>query len=135
VNLNWMMDWDLWIKFARHDRAFVHTPRVLAHFRWLSDNKTASGGAGRLDEIDRTLAGHGLPRPAYVQLERCNLHLGAAAAALRRGRVDQSAVNLARIAATLARSPRAVRSLLSLHTWRVIWPGLPRPTVGGKGEQ
>ena len=30
-------------------------------------------------EIDRTLAAHGLPRPAFVQLERCNLHLAAAA--------------------------------------------------------
>lgn len=123
VGLNWMMDWDLWIKFAERGLTFVHTPRVLAHFRWLSENKTASGGAGRLDEIDRTLAAHGLPRPAFVQLERCNLHLGEAARALARGRVGQAAANLGRIAATLAKSPRAVRSLLDLHTWRVIWTG------------
>ena len=123
VKLNWMMDWDLWIKLAKRGARFVHTPRVLAHFRWLSENKTASGGAGRLDEIDRTLAAHGLPRPAFVQLERCNLHLTAAARALARGRGDQTAVTVGRIAATLARSPRAVRSLFDPHTWRVIWTG------------
>ncbi|MDB5298097.1 MAG: hypothetical protein JWO31_4080 [Phycisphaerales bacterium] len=123
AGLNWMMDWDLWIKFARRDLRFVHTPRVLAHYRWLSGNKSAVGGAARLDEIDRAMAAHGLPRPAYVQLERCNLHLGDAVKALGRGRVDQAAVGVGRIAATLARSPRAVRSLFSLHTWRIIWVG------------
>jgi len=123
VSLNWMMDWDLWIKFAKRGLKFVHTPRVLAHFRWLSDNKTASGGTGRLDEIDACLARHGLPRPAFVQLERCHTYLADAAKAVSGGRIGAGAASLGRIATTLARCPSAAVSLLDPHTWNVIWTG------------
>ena len=123
VSLNWMMDWDLWIKFAKADRRFVHTPRVLAHFRWISDNKTASGGSRRLDEIDACLARHGLPRPAFVQLERCNVLLVEGLKALATGRFGTAAAAFTRIGATLVNAPRAAWSLLDVHTWNVIWTG------------
>lgn len=123
VSLNWMMDWDLWIKFAKRGLRFVHTPRVLAHFRWLSENKTASGGTRRLDEIDACLARHGLPRPAFVQLERCHVYAADAVRAATRGRLFDSSRSLSRIVRTLIECPNAALSLLDPHTWSVIWTG------------
>ncbi|QOV90852.1 glycosyltransferase family 2 protein [Humisphaera borealis] len=123
VSLNWMMDWDLWIKFAKRGLKFVHTPRVLAHFRWLSENKTASGGTRRLDEIDACLARHGLPRPAFVQLERCHTYAVDAVKAATRGKLIASGKSLGQIATTLIKCPNAAFSLLHPHTWSVIWTG------------
>src|SRR5205814_7888102 len=50
--IHWAMDYDLWLRMAQRFQV-AHLPRLLAHFRWLADNKTATGGWGRLDEIGR----------------------------------------------------------------------------------
>lgn len=123
VGLNWIMDYELWIRFAQHGCKFVYTPRVLANFRWLSDNKTATGGMRRLDEIERTLAGLGLPMPAYNQLERCNLLAKTAVSAVAKGRIGEAAGAVGQIARKLATSPRAFRSLFEVFTWQIIWTG------------
>jgi glycosyltransferase involved in cell wall biosynthesis len=123
VNLHWIMDYELWVRMAQHGCRFVYTPTVLANFRWLSDNKTATGGMRRLDEIERTLAGLGLPMPAYNQLERCNLLAKLALTAAGRGRLGEAARAVRQIVAKLATSPRAFRSLFEVFTWQIIWTG------------
>lgn len=123
VALNWVMDYDLWIRLARNGARFAYTPRVLAHFRWLSENKTATGGMARIEEIDRTLAGLGLPPPAYVELERCSLLAKRATVAIGGGRLGEAAGAVRDVFATLARAPRAVASLCDPFTWSVIWTG------------
>ena len=97
---------------------------MLAHYRWLGDSKSAAGGWGRLDEVDRVAKRHGAKRtPAYFRLERVNLHLTEARAALRVGDYGSSATGLLRATKNLVTSPRAVWSLLSPRTWRVIYTG------------
>ena len=71
ASLNWTMDYDLWLKIARRFKV-AYIPKPLAHYRWLDNNKTATGGRARLDEISRVLATHGANIPAYVRLEYVN---------------------------------------------------------------
>ncbi len=121
-SLNWMLDWDLWMRLAeRFEVAYL--PRVLANYRWLNDSKTASGGWRRLEEIEEFFRQRGGGSPAYVQLERVNAHLQDARAALRHGRIPSAASSTFRAAGNLLASPRAVGSLMNPHTWRVIWTG------------
>jgi glycosyltransferase involved in cell wall biosynthesis len=121
-SLNWMLDWDLWMRLAeRYEVAYL--PRVLANYRWLGDSKTASGGWRRLEEIEEFFRQRGRASPAYVRLERVNAHLQDARDALRRGKVTSAAASTARAAGNLLASPRAVGSLMNPHTWRVIWTG------------
>ena len=123
-SLNWAMDYDLWLKFAARGYKVAYLPRVLAHYRWLGDCKSAAGGWGRLDEVDRVARRAGARRtPAYFRLERVNLHLSEARQALRLGDYRSSALSLARATRNLVTSPRAMRSLLSPQTWRVIYTG------------
>ena len=122
-SIHWAMDYDLWLRLVAAGCKVAYLPRVLAHFRWLADNKTATGGFGRLKEIDRILARQGLGTPALVRLEWCNLYAADALAALRRGRVREAARSAAKVATALLSSPRAVASLLSPPTWRVIYTG------------
>lgn len=119
---NWAMDYDLWIKVGRRFK-IAYLPRVLAHFRWLADNKTATGGWGRLDEVVSILARHGLGPPAFIQLEQCMLLAYEARAALARGRLGGAVRAVARGAKIVLTSPRAMKSLLSPRTWRIIWVG------------
>lgn len=123
VALNWVMDYELWVRFAQAGYRFAYTPRVLAHFRWLSENKTATGGMPRIEEIDHTLAALGLPTPAYVQLERCSLLAKAGLLAVLGGRFGPGFRDIRTGVATLARTPRAVASLFDPFTWHVIWTG------------
>ncbi|HEX8912290.1 MAG TPA: glycosyltransferase family 2 protein [Humisphaera sp.] len=123
VALNWVMDYELWVRFAQAGYKFAFTPRVLAHFRWLSENKTATGGMPRIDEIDRTLGALGLPTPAYVQLERCALLAKTGLIAAATGHLGQAASDIGRGLTYLARTPRAVWSLFDPFTWHVIWTG------------
>jgi hypothetical protein len=123
-SLNWAMDYDLWLKFAARNYKVAYLPRVLAHYRWLGDSKSAAGGWGRLDEVDKVARRHGAKRtPAYFRLERVNLHLAEARQALRHGDYGSSASALARATGNLVSSPRAMWSLLSPRTWRVIYTG------------
>ena len=123
-SLNWAMDYDLWLKFAAKNFKVVYLPRVLANYRWLGDSKSAAGGWGRLDEVDNVARRHGARRtPAYFRLERVNLHLAEARQALRLGDYGSTASALARATGNLVSSPRAILSLLSPRTWRVIYTG------------
>ena len=123
-SLNWAMDYDLWLKFAARNYKVAYLPRVLAHYRWLGDSKSAAGGWGRLDEVDKVARRHGAKRtPAYFRLERVNLHLAEARQALRHGDYGASASALARATGNLVSSPKAMWSLLSPRTWRVIYTG------------
>jgi glycosyltransferase involved in cell wall biosynthesis len=120
---HWIMDYELWIRFAQQGFRFEHTPRVLAHFRWLSDNKTATGGIKRLEEVDRILATLGLPTPAYLELERCNILAKHAAVDIAKLRWGEALAKIGSIFRTLRRSPRAFASLFDPFTWHVIWIG------------
>jgi len=121
-DIHWAMDYDLWLKMAKRFN-FAYLPRRLADFRWLANNKTATGSWGRLDEIGRILRrqGHGIP--AYIRLERINLHAREAVDALTHGDLGRAVASAARAAVTTLSSPRVLRSLLSVQTWRVMWVG------------
>ena len=132
-SLNWAMDYDLWLKFADAGMKVAYLPRVLAYYRWLGDSKSAAGGWGRLREVDAVARRHGARRtPAYFRLERVNLHLAEARQALRHRDIGNAVGSFARATGNLASSPRALWSLLSPRTWRVIYTGrvLRRRAVG-----
>ena len=123
VSIHYAMDYDLWLRMVAAGAKVVYLRRVLANFRWLADNKTATGGHGRLDEITRILRRHGRPLPAYNTLERCNLYGQEALAALGGRRWGEAAGRLGAVTRTLATSPRAAASLLSPQTWRIVHAG------------
>lgn len=123
-SLNWAMDYDLWLKFAAAGFKVAYLPRVLANYRWLGDSKSAAGGWGRLREVDAVARRHGARRtPAFFRLEKVNLHLTEARDAARLGDVSSAAASFARATGNLVASPRAMWSLLSPRTWRVIYTG------------
>jgi len=66
-NLNWGLDWDLWIRLGMRF-PFSYTKQVLAASRIYSDTKTATGGFRRMLEIAKILRRHGAQRfsPAVV---------------------------------------------------------------------
>src|SRR5205085_1267478 len=119
-SLNWTMDYDLWIKLAKRFQ-IAHLPKLLAHYRWSKENKTATGGFSRVDEISAVLARHGLPTPAYVRLERVNLHLQQMLRMFREGHVGSALSAWGRAAGTLLSSRRAVVSMFQPRTWKIIW--------------
>jgi glycosyltransferase involved in cell wall biosynthesis len=119
---HWALDYDLWLKMAGRFK-FAYLPKVLASYRWLGNNKSAVGGAQRLDEIASMFRGMGMSPPAYIQLERVNQHVQDGWAGIRRGRVLDSVGEVGRAVGTLLSSPRAVLSLFSPHTWRIVWVG------------
>jgi glycosyltransferase involved in cell wall biosynthesis len=122
-SIHWAMDYDLWLRMAARDFKIAYLPIPLAHFRWLKDNKTATGGFGRLDEIRRILGKHGLGTPAFNQLERVNLHLRNATAAVRRGKIAGACSSFARASGNFLSSPRAVVSMFQPRTWKIIYTG------------
>jgi glycosyltransferase involved in cell wall biosynthesis len=122
-SIHWAMDYDLWLRMVANGSRVAYLPRLLAHFRWLAENKTATGGWGRLDEICRILQRQGYDRPAYIRLERANIHAREALSSLSRGHLFRAARSVAAGAGEVLSSPRAVGSLFSLHTWRIMWVG------------
>jgi glycosyltransferase involved in cell wall biosynthesis len=122
TSIHWAMDYDLWLKIARQFK-IAYLPRLLANFRWLADNKTATGGFGRLNEIEQIVARQGLALPAYNRLERVNLHLQNARQALTRLNLSGTIASTARATGNLLSSPRAVLSLFQPLTWKIIWTG------------
>lgn len=123
VTLNYCMDYDLWLKMAARFR-IAYIPHTLARFRWFGQNKTAVGGLERLQEIERMARRHGARGlPAFVRLEAVRLYLGQAAHAVAERRLPASASALARASAHTLRSPRALGSLLSPRTWKIIHTG------------
>lgn len=122
-SLNYCMDYDLWLKIAgRYKVAYL--PRVLAHFRWFGDNKTAVGGQKRLTEIEQMARRHGCAgMPAYVCLEAVRMYLSEGLKSLGRLRMIGGIAALGRAVAALFSSHRAVASLFSFRTWKIIWTG------------
>lgn len=122
TNLHWCMDYDLWLKIAqKHTIAYL--PQLLAHFRWLKENKTSTGEFGRLDEITRVLARQGYGQPAYIRLERVNLHMQRFLQGIRSGKVGSALSNLLHAGSVFLSSPRAIASMCQPHTWRIIYAG------------
>jgi glycosyltransferase involved in cell wall biosynthesis len=122
ASLHWAMDYDLWLKLAGRG-TMRHISPVLANYRWLGESKTASGGWKRLAEIRGVLRRHGCGTPAYVRLECVNAHLQDTLAWMKRGEMAGAAGNALCAAGTLLASPRALWSLLSPRTWRIIYMG------------
>jgi glycosyltransferase involved in cell wall biosynthesis len=122
ASLYFGMDYDLWLRLATRFK-FAYLPTLLANYRWLASNKTAVGSFKRIDEIERILAKHGIGLPAYNRLERVNLHLEAARAAMRQGAPLSAATSFFRGAGQVLRSPRAMVSLLQPLTWKIVWTG------------
>jgi hypothetical protein len=119
---HWALDYDLWLKMAPRFK-FAYLPKVLANYRWLGNNKSAVGGAARLDEIDSVFRGIGRRTPAYVQLERVNQHVRDGVSLAIRGRLIAAVSHAGRAARALLSSPRAITSLFSPHMWRIVWVG------------
>lgn len=123
VSIHWAMDYDLWLRMVAAGAKVAYLPKLLAHFRWLHDNKTATGSHKRLDEICRILARQNYPPPAYIELERANLYGKEGLDALRRGRLGTFFRSAGMVTGTMLRSPRAIGSLFSPFTWRIIYVG------------
>ncbi|HEX4054877.1 MAG TPA: glycosyltransferase family 2 protein [Tepidisphaeraceae bacterium] len=122
-SLCWSMDYDLWLKLSTRTQ-FAFIPRVLANYRWLDTSKTGSGGRKRIDEVLSVVQRHGAPTlPAYFRLEAIRMDLCEALAATRQLRFATAVAKKWSAILTLCRSPRAIFSLLSLRTWRIICMG------------
>lgn len=123
ISLHWAMDYDLWLKLSAVGKA-VYLPGRLANYRWLGDNKTASGGSGRLEEVLGVARRHGARTlPAYFKLEAVLHHVTLARQAMRDR--DWSAAfgqGLQALGAWIF-SPRAWLSLMQHRTWRIIRTG------------
>jgi hypothetical protein len=123
ASLNYCMDYDLWLKMAARFKV-AYLPRTLAQFRWFGQNKTAVGGRERLSEIESMARRHGARGlPAYVRLEAVRLHLGEAAHAVSGGRLIKASGAMILAMGHTLRSPRALASLFSPHTWKIIHTG------------
>jgi len=122
-SLHYAMDYDLWLKFAAQFK-IAYLPKVLANYRWLGENKSAVGGWNRLEEVERVARRHGASRlPAYFRLEAINLLLQQAASDSRQGKPIAAGKSMARAATSLLSNWRAMRSLISPQTWRIIRTG------------
>lgn len=122
-SLNWAMDYDLWLKIAKRFK-IAYLPKTLAHYRWLGDAKTASGGWGRLEEVERVALRHGAWRlPAFFRLEKIYLHVQEAQQAWRYADRWSSVASLTKAMGNFVGSPRAIGALFFPHTWRVIHTG------------
>jgi glycosyltransferase involved in cell wall biosynthesis len=122
TSLHYGMDYDLWLKLAEKFK-IAYLPVHLANYRWLTDNKTATGGFRRIDEITELMARHGLDQPAYIRLERVNLLLRDAMAAISQAKVGSSLTSLAKATTIFISSGRAIASVFQPRTWRIIWTG------------
>jgi glycosyltransferase involved in cell wall biosynthesis len=86
LTLNWVMDYDLWIKLgSRYPARYV--PGSWAKVRIHDGTKTGTGGLHRLLEIERMIAGHGRGRlPTDSGLEMLRLQYRAGKSAIRSGK-------------------------------------------------
>jgi glycosyltransferase involved in cell wall biosynthesis len=123
TNLHWCMDYDLWLKMASKGLKFAHLPQHLANFRWLAENKTATGTWGRLREIESVVARYGEGTHGYLRLEMVNLHLQEAVKHLKRFNPFRSTASLLRATKTYVTSARAMRSTFQLRTWKIVYTG------------
>ncbi len=129
-SLHYAMDYDLWLKLM-HRFPIAYLPKLLAHYRWLGDNKSARGGWDRLREVQRVARHHGAGRlPAFFRLEQINLLMQEAFGAIKYGDVPMAAMLWAKAIGSLLSSPRAIISILSPFTWRIIHTGRVLRRIG-----
>lgn len=122
-DLHYAMDYDLWLRLAAGHR-FAHIPTVLAHYRWVGQNKSAVGGWGRLNEINTLVVRHHLPdTPAFFRLEAVNMHLQEARVSVAAGRYGTAMASFAKATWQVLPSHRAWVALCQPLTWRVIHTG------------
>lgn len=57
-NLNWVMDWDLWIRLSMHYKV-EYIPQLFATTREYGETKTSTGGERRIKEIESMLSRYG----------------------------------------------------------------------------
>lgn len=139
-SLHWTMDYDLWLKIGQRYKV-TYLPRLMANCRWFGGNKTAIGGTARLDEIERVAKRYGARGlPAYYCLEAAGFNLQKAWRAVRRLEVRDASRHVFKALALLGSSGRAVQSLVSPGTWKVIRARRARnlsspdqSTIGTKG--
>jgi glycosyltransferase involved in cell wall biosynthesis len=123
-SLHYAMDYDLWLKLAAAPFEFAYIPQLLANYRWLGENKSAVGGWERIKEVERVARRYGARRlPAYFRLEAINLLMQEANEAGHQGKYVAAGGSLMRAAGSLVVDARAMRSLLSPRTWRIIRTG------------
>lgn len=117
-SLHWAMDWDLWIRLARHAEV-IYIQTELASYRWLGSNKTAEGGLARLKEVAAVARRYGCNGlPAYFRLERARLLATKASRALRQRQLLTGLGSLGQAATAIFSSWRAIRCLVDPHIWR-----------------
>lgn len=137
TSLHWCMDYDLWLKMVAAGLTFAYLPRHLADFRWLADNKTATGGWGRLREIEKVVARYADGTHGYLRLEMVNQHLHEAGQKLKRLRLFGMTGSLLRATGTYLGSGRAIRSTFQPKTWRIVMTGKRlrrRALIAERGE-
>lgn len=118
TSLHWAMDWDLWIRLAQ-DHDFVQLADVLASYRWLGSNKTATGGFDRLQEIEAVARKYGCQGlPAYFRLELARLCASLAKQNMQQGNLSQMLKHGWRSGVAIFTSWRAVRCLFYPSVWR-----------------
>lgn len=123
TSLHWCMDYDLWLKMVAKGLKIAYLPKHLANFRWLADNKTATGDWGRLREIEKVVARYADGTHAYLRLEMLNLHLQEAKKKLKRFRLFGTTASLLRATQTYVTSARAIRSTFQGQTWKIVYTG------------
>jgi glycosyltransferase involved in cell wall biosynthesis len=122
-SLHWAMDYDLWLKASAAARCqFI--PQVLANYRWLPTSKTGIGGPQRLAEVESVARRHGARGlPAHFRLEAVRMHVADALDHGRHARLHLAARNIISAVGALLASPRAIASLFSAKTWKIIRTG------------
>ncbi len=129
-SLHYAMDYDLWLELSA-DAEFAYVPQVWSQYRWLGENKSATGSWKRIEEVRQVAKRHGAKRlPAYFRLEAVNLHLQAAKESWRSNQIGQAVASFAKATANAFSSPRAMLSLASPHTRRIIRTGKILRTCG-----
>jgi glycosyltransferase involved in cell wall biosynthesis len=121
--LHWCMDYDLWLKMTAKNLKLAYLPKHLANFRWLADNKTATGDWGRLREIEKVVARYGDGTHGYLRLEMLNLHLQEAKKKLKKFRLLGTTASLFKASKTYLTSARAIRSTFQAQTWKIVYTG------------
>lgn len=123
TSLHWCMDYDLWLKMVASDLTLAYLPRHLANFRWLADNKTATGGWGRLREIEKVVKRYADGTHGYLRLEMVNQHLHEAGQKLGQFRLIGTTISFLRAVGTYIGSARAIRATFQSKTWKIVTTG------------
>jgi hypothetical protein len=122
-SLKYTMDYDLFLKIASRFKV-AYLPRLMANFKWWGQNKSATGGWKRLEEIERITAAFGASGlPAYTRIEAAFLHYRTAMAEARQAHLREAIEHLAAGTGRVLKSSKALRSLGSPTCWRVMWTG------------